>query len=45
VEGLLLLCRYHDVGAGLPEPLPPKSSMPRMVRLQPVPRRTEGVSP
>jgi hypothetical protein len=45
VEGLVLLCRYHDVGAGLPEPMAPKSSMPKIVRLQPVPRRAEGAAP
>ena len=37
-EALILLCRYHDEGDGLPEPMPPKASMPVRVRLQPVPR-------
>jgi hypothetical protein len=35
-EGLLLLCRYHDVGEGLPEPEPPKAERLRIVRLLPV---------
>lgn len=35
-DGLLLLCRYHGVGEGLPEPPAPKAERLRVVRLMPV---------